>query len=261
MADVRRVVHAVLILAAISSARLASAQIVNVQSVLTTDPEPGFSGSVTTSAAYRTGNIDSLRLSAQASAAYQIAKHRIIGIARGDFGKVAGERYIAKTFEHARYRYFATDLLMLEGFAQHEYDEFRRLTVRQLLGVGPALRLVRGKKTNVTAGLAYMFEYERLRGDEQPDAGDNNTFHRASSYITLGIELDKKIQFVQTLYAQPVLNDPEDVRFLSESQLVFKVNEILATTTAFSYAYDTRTPAAIEKQDTTLSSAIQLTFK
>jgi len=248
------------LLALVAGPRLASAQIVNVQSVLATEADQGLSGSVRGSIDYRTGNIDVLRLSALATTTYRQEDHHLIAILKGDFGKASGDRYIARTFEHLRYRNQLTDRFIVEGFLQHEYDQFRRLELRALAGLGGAVRLLRGKRYNLSVGVAYMPEYERLRDDEQSDAGQDSFFHRTSSYANGAIELDKRIQFVQTVYAQPRINKPSDARYLSESQFVVQLTEHLTQTTSFSIAYDTRPPEAIEKRDTALKSTLIYSF-
>jgi hypothetical protein len=92
------------------------------------------------------------------------------------------------------------------------------------------------------------------------DAGATDVQHRASSYVGLRYDIDDRLQLVETAYVQPRLTDPSDVRLLSESQLVVKVNSTLAFTTSFMIAYDAAPPAAIKKRDTTLKSSITVNF-
>jgi len=255
-----RVLIALVVGIAVLGGGEAQAQIVNVQSVLATKAEPGLSGSVQGSVDWRTGNTDLLRLTTLATARYLIGPHLVVGIVKGDLGRAAGTRYIAKTFEHLRYRMTVSDLVLLEAFAQHEYDQFRRLELRTLMGVGVALRVLRGKELNLTWGLAYMPEYERLRDDDQIDAGREYIFNRASTYLSGAVELDKRVQLVQTFYYQPRVDELDDYRFLSESQFVVQVTKRLAQTTSLVIAYDSRPPLAIEKLDTTLKSAFTYSF-
>ncbi|MBT8492916.1 MAG: DUF481 domain-containing protein [Deltaproteobacteria bacterium] len=245
---------------ALAIPRLADAQIVNVQSVLATESKEGLSGSVKGSANWRTGNIEFLRLQAQATASYHSGNNLVIAIVTGDFGKTGGARYIARTFEHLRYRRELSSLLLAEAYIQHAYDQFRRLELRTLAGAGVAMRLLRRKDFNLTFGIAYMPEYERLRRDGELDAGNDYFAHRVSNYVNGAYQLDKRIQLVQTFYAQPRADDPTDARYLSESQFVVQISDRLTQTTAFALAYDTRPPAAIEEMDTTLTSSIIFSF-
>lgn len=236
------------------------AQIVNVQSVLATEAQEGISGSIKTSVDWRTGNVDILRLTGLGTARFKHGQHLVVAILKGDFGKASGTRYLAKSFEHIRYRLHLSDLVTFESFVQHEYDQFRRLELRALLGIGAALRLLSSKRYNLSWGVAYMPEYERIRDDDESDAGAEYINNRVSSYILGAIELNKRVQLVQTIYAQPRVDELDDIRLLSESQFVVQITERLAQTTAFVAAYDSRPPAAIEKLDTSLKSSLTYSF-
>jgi len=241
-------------------ARPASAGIVNVQSVLATEAEPGLSGAVKASADLRTGNVDLLLLSAAPVARYRHGDHLIIGIARGNFGKSKGNRIISRTLEHLRYRNRLSKRLVGEVFLQHEFDQFRRLATRALAGVGPKFALVTSSKLSVDFGAAYMLEYEKLRSDDEMDAGNEQLQHRASTYLTGSYEIDDRLQFVGTTYAQPLLTGASDIRLLLELQLVVKATDRISFTTAFTVAHDTEPPDAIDETDTRLKSSITVEF-
>jgi hypothetical protein len=241
-------------------ARPAAAGIVNVQSILAADADEGFSGAVTASADWRTGNTELLVLSAAPIARLRVGKSLGIAIARGEFGKAANARIIGNTFAHLRFRRELHPRVLAEVFAQHEFDQFRRLNTRALAGLGPRVAIVDRGKLELAIGVAYMLEYEELRNDMEPDAGETDLQHRASSYLSLRYAIDERLQVVETAYAQPRLTDASDVRLLSESQLVVKVSKTLALTTSFMIAYDSAPPNAIEKRDTALKSSITVNF-
>ncbi|HUH04334.1 MAG TPA: DUF481 domain-containing protein [Kofleriaceae bacterium] len=240
--------------------RPAAGGIVNVQSILATEAEEGFSGAVTAAADWRTGNVDLLTLSAAPVARVRAGKNLVVGILRGEYGRASAGRYLASTFAHLRYRRDLRPRLQLEGFAQHELDRIRRLASRALVGAGPRLLLIDRGKLEVALGVAYMLELEQLREDMEPDAGQRDLQHRASSYAAIRYEIDDRLQAVQTAYAQPRLTNATDVRLLSESQLVVKIAPTLAFTTSFVIAYDAAPPEAIEKLDTALKSSITINF-
>jgi hypothetical protein len=71
-----------------------------------------------------------------------------------------------------------------EAFAQHEYDAFRRLLARGLVGTGPALQLVDRPAVAALLGAAAMLELERLdRREGVADAGRRDVSGRASFYL------------------------------------------------------------------------------
>jgi hypothetical protein len=246
--------------ATVAGAAPAHAGIVNVQSVLATEAEEGLSGSITAGVDWRTGTIRLLGLSAAPVARYRAGDHLLIGIVRGEYRTFGDSKVVARTFEHLRYRYRLVPRVTAEVFAQHEYDEFRRIELRALAGAGPKFDLVHRPRTNLAWGLAYMLEHRRLRDDDQPDAGARRTQHRASSYLTGSYQVKDDLQLVETFYAQPVLTDPGDIRLLSESQLVVKLTDQLALTTSFVLAYDRRPPAGVKRLDTALTHTVGYSF-
>lgn len=246
--------------AVLSTPATARAGIVNVQSILTNEAEEGLSGSLTGSLDWRTGNVDLLLLSAAPTARYRSGDHLGIAIVKGELGERVGERFIFRSFEHLRYRYSFTELILGEAFVQHTFDEFKRLRLRALFGAGPNVTLIGRDNLRVQFGVAYMLEYEELRDDGAIDAGETDLAHRASTYLTGAYELDDRVQLVNTVYAQPRLDDPSDVRLLDESELVVQLTEKLSLTTSFSMAYDRAPPAEIKRLDTALKTAITYSF-
>lgn len=234
------------------------ANIYNVQSILATEAEEGLGGSIIASVDWRTGNVSYLFLSATPVARYRHGDHQLIGIVRAEHKTSRGQRIISRFFEHLRYRYELGDRLLLETFGQHEFDAVKRLQLRALVGAGPKVDLVEGDDYGLGLGLAYMLEYERIKNDDEPDAGDRDLAHRASSYLTGRYELAPHLQLIETFYVQPRLTALADTRLLSDTQLVVQATAHVSLTTSFSIAYDTEPPAAIDRLDTALVSSITI---
>ena len=239
----------------------ASAQIHNVQSILATDAEEGLSGALSGSADWRTGNVSFLFLSATPVARYRTGKHLVVGIFRGERRTSRGIKLVSRVFEHVRYRYSLTDRFLVEAFGQHEFDGIKRLTIRALGGAGAKADIIDGEGYGVGIALAYIFEYELLSEDAMlADSGDDDFAHRASSYLVGHYEIDDRLLLVETIYVQPRLTDPSDVRLLGEIGLTVKVTKKLAFTTAFTLAYDSVPPETVESIDTALTSTVTFTF-
>ena len=238
---------------------LASAGIINVQSILATEADEGVSGSLSGSADWRTGNVDFLFLSTTPVARYRAGDHLWIGIVRLERKTTGGDIVlVSRTFEHLRYRYRFNDQFLLESFAQHAFDGIRRLNLRAIGGVGGKLDIVNSKSFGLAVGVAYMLEYERIQNDMEIDAGDTDLAHRASTYVVAHYDLDDRVQLVETFYGQPRLNDFGDSRLLSQSQLVIKLTKRVSFTTAFTISYDSAPPETIEKLDTALKSTLTI---
>jgi putative salt-induced outer membrane protein YdiY len=238
----------------------AAAQIVNVQSILSRDAPAGFSGSIDASVDWRTGNTELLVLSAAPVVRFRDGDHLIIAIVRGELGIAAGDRIVAKTFEHLRYRRRFSPWLTAEAFVQHEYDEFRRLELRAVAGAGPKLELWQTPAFELSWGVAYMLEHEVL-DDRQPiDAGLAVTRHRASTYLMARGAIADRLDASQTVYAQPRLDRPADTRVLAETLLTVHATVRVAIKISFTLAYDSEPPASIEALDTTLKSSVSVSF-
>ena len=112
----------------------ASGQIVNVLS-MAGDGE-GFSGAVNGAVDWRSGNVDSTRATADLMLSLRGDKDLVFLVTRGDLGIKSDAMYLAKVFEHIRYRRSIGGRWSTEVFAQHTYDEFQKLQFRLLGGLG-----------------------------------------------------------------------------------------------------------------------------
>ncbi len=253
--------------ALLAAAGRAEAQIVNVQSLVGAKTPEGFSGQVDASADWRTGNTQFLILSGAATVRYKHQRDLVFAIVKGDYGRTgigaSANTFIKKTFEHIRYRHTFTDWLVGEAFVQNEADLFRRLSVRALGGLGPRFLIVTTTQFQLAAGVAYMFEYDKINDTTGPgitDAGASFKEHRASAYLVGNVALNDKLVLGETVYFQPKLTDPSDLRLLSEFSLVSKISTHLAAKTAFVVAYDSTPPDTIKKLDTSLQAGITVAF-
>lgn len=255
-----------LVIAAISVvtsvAHAAHAQIVNVQGALAKAPDTdGVTGQVELKINWREGNSPLFDIGGAGSVL--LRRGRVLGLvlARGEYGTSRGLTLTKKSFEHARTRIELDCRWRWEVFAQHEYDQFRRLSLRALAGTGPALQIIHGTPIAVLTGAAYLYEYERL--DTRPgtlDAGDHTTAHRASLYVTGRENLGSGVVIVETAYAQPRLDRPGDIRVLGELSVQSQLSSRIALKNSFNVAYDRTPPDGVKRYDTQLEVAVLVAF-
>ncbi len=254
-----RWVFALVILLVATEAR---AQIVNVQGQLAKAPETDkVIGQVEGKLDWREGNNPIFQIGGVGSILMKRGKLLALVLAKGEYGRSQGVNLSKKTFEHIRFRYSLDCRWKWEAFAQHEFDRFRRLSVRAIAGTGPALQIVNTKQFALLAGAAYIFEVEQL--DERPgtsDAGESTIFHRASFYLTGVEKVGKQVSIVQTVYAQPRLGDPGDVRVLGEFSVTTQLSKRIALTDSVIVAYDRTPPDTIKKFDTSLTLGVLIAF-
>jgi hypothetical protein len=260
----RSLVIAALALVGIAgAARPAAAQIVNVQGQLAKPPEQdGVTGQVELKLDWREGNNTFFLIGGTGSVLYRRGRVLGLALARGEYGNARDGIAIArKSFEHLRTRVTIDCRWRWEAFAQHEYDAFRRLSVRAIAGTGPALQLVNEARVALLAGAAYLLELERLDArDGAIDAGDRQTSHRASLYVTGNQAVGAGVSVAQTVYVQPRLDDPGDVRVLGELSVTTKLASRIGLSNGFTVAYDRTPPDQIRRYDTQLKVGLLVTF-
>lgn len=240
----------------------ASAQIVNVQGQLAKPPEnDGTTGQIELKADWREGNNQLIDLGATASVLVKRGRLLLLALARGGYGSSRGLTLTRRTFEHLRARVTIDCRWRWEAFTQHEYDAFRRLSIRALAGTGPALQIVQTKSIGLLAGAAYMLELERLDHREGAiDAGDRSVFHRASFYLTGTQSLGTGVSLAETIYVQPRLDDPGDIRFLGELSVTSKLSKRLALSDALVFGYDRTPPDLVRRFDMQLRISLIVTL-
>lgn len=238
------------------------AQIVNVQGALAKPPATdGAIGQVELKLNWREGNNPLFDVGGGGSVVGRLGPVLGLVLGRGEYGTSRGLTLTRKSFEHARTRIELGPQWRWEAFVQHEYDQFRRLSLRALAGTGPALQIIDDKAIALLAGAAYLFEYERLdRRAGASDAGLCSTAHRASVYLTGHEEPGAGVLIVETVYAQPRLDHPGDLRLLGELSILSKLVSRVALKNSFTVAYDRTPPDGVRRYDTQLEVAIVVTL-
>lgn len=240
----------------------ARAQIVNVQGQLAKAPDKdGVTGQLEGKLDWREGNNPLFQIGGIGAVLLRRGKLLGLALVKGEYGESRGVDLSRKTFEHVRARYTLDCRWKWEAFAQHEFDRFRRLSVRAIAGTGPALQIVNDKRFALLAGAAYLFEYEQL--DHRPDtsdAGEQTIFHRASFYLTGLEKVGDQVSIVETVYAQPRLGDPSDIRVLGELSVATKLSKRIALTDGITLAYDRTPPDGIKRLDTQITFGVLITF-
>ncbi|WP_437935376.1 DUF481 domain-containing protein [Sorangium sp. So ce341] len=239
----------------------AGAQIVNVQPVIAANGDKdGLAVAVEGSADVRTGNTRLVALAGSVVAGYRAGRHQVFAMARAEFSEEAGDPIVNKDLEHLRYRFTIARPLEAEAFVQHDRDDFRRLALRALLGAGPRLRVAPFEGFEAAVGAALMLEHEQLAAGPEPDAGEQVTDARLSTYLLLATSVTPHLKLGNTFYLQPRLDRPGDVRVLSETSLLATATKHLSIKMALSSAYDAAPPEGVVPLDATLKSTLQVTF-
>lgn len=220
----------------------------------------GISGSLELSFANRTGNTDLQSAGATLHLGWQRAPHMVLLVGDVNRGEARGAKTINKGFTHLRCNYRMRPRVALELFAQHEYDEFSLLDARTLLGIGPRFTVANGESWAVFWGIAYMAEWEKL--DVPPGGPDApSTFtNRGSTYLALSADIADRVWLTNTVYAQPDLEDANDLRVLEELSLKVGIAGSLSLLVNATMRHDEEPPTGVRPLDTSISNRLVWDF-
>ena len=232
--------------------------------IVNTLPAPGkevsgLSGSATLKGSLKTGNTDIIDLGLSGAAIYGSENFQTSLRASVNYGEKSDETYLNNTFEHLRFRYKLNEWLTPEAFIQHQFNEFRAIKFRGLLGLGAAFTLWDSEGSFLVLGTTYMLEREVANG-EKISLETQKIVSRLSNYLQLSLKTTNDVVFSSTVFVQPLLTDFSDLRIYNESGFSVKVHEDVAIGTSFKLTYDSRPLTDdVEKLDTTTLAT--LTFK
>ena len=240
----------------------AEAQIVNVQGALAKAPEQdGQVGEVSLKIVWREGNNPLFDVGGAGSVLVRRGRFLGLALARGGYGRSRGVTLTEKTFEHLRARVTLDCRWRWEVLAQHEFDRFRRLSLRAVAGTGPAILLVDEPRGSLLAGAAYLFELEKLdRRMGARDGGAETFAHRASLYVTGRQDLSSTAAIVETLYLQPRIDELGDLRVLGELAVQTQLTKHFALKDSFTMSYDNAPPDLVQRLDLALEVSLIASF-
>jgi putative salt-induced outer membrane protein YdiY len=213
-----------------------------------------------------TGNTTGVSVGAGLGGGWAGGPHLAFAYARVDYTKYNGATSVDKSFAHARYNYEFEKWLWGEFFVQAQSDAFQRLDLRNLVGVGPRVRVLHGllpKDFDVFLGTAYMLERDAITPVAGSTGYTNQTvqiWHRWSNYGTVQWEIDERAILATTFYVQPAFDDFGDVRLLSETLLTFKISKYFSSSIAATVRYDSEPPTAVLPIDSEVKSILAVTF-
>ena len=257
---------------------------VNTEKMRRRTASEGFSGHVEGSAAFRAGNVESLRVVTGARVQYETfypaaeragatgtstsgggaaalpdIRDLVFAVGSLTYSEKSRSAYVNKGFAHLRWTRMWLRWLGSELFNQYQFNEFIKLNRRIVGGAGIRLAVARSDAIEIYFGSGYMLEDERLSVDppEEIDA----LAHRWTNYLAVVLRLlGDDLGLVNTVYAQPRFDDFADYRILSEGEITVAVTEVLSFGFGANLRYDSRPPTGVETLDVSLSNKLRLEF-
>lgn len=171
--------------------------------------------------------------------------------------EVNDKKIVSKGTQHLRYNRNLHSRIVLEVFAQSQYDAISAISFRGLLGIGPRFKLSNSDLYRFYMGTLTMFEYEQPDQRFEP----NSSKHwRNSTYFSFGIYPNSNLSVVSTTYYQPLYSQPSDYRISNESSISFGLTKRLSFKATLTYLYDAKPVFSVPKEQYKITNGLMWSF-
>jgi len=159
-------------------------------------------------------------------------------------------------FLHLRFNYEISNFFRMEAFVQSQHNELLDVNLRNLIGVGPRLKLLSKEHLKLYWGNAYMYEAEKSNA-----IGKRSYDSRHSTYLSATIlAMDGAISIINTIYYQPRYSDFSDYRISEQFKTEIPISKSINVFALFNYYFDSLTPLDRKEFSTNLSLGIGFNF-
>lgn len=211
------------------------AQIINIEDRRQPSDTAGWYGQLDLGGAYTENQTTILTLNGglrvdrvrEGSASIAATNYRLV--------RVGGNNAINAAYLHFRHTVDLSERWQWVSFTQAQFDEQLRLDLRALLGSGMTRKLYDKGKDRIYLSALYMYEYDELRASSIIYRD-----HRLSTYLTVSIELLKRVRLSNTTYYQPRLIDFTRPRVSSTTALTLGFSKHLALNLSYAITHDER---------------------
>lgn len=227
---------------------------VNIESIRNKNTKKGFYGSVKGGIQFQKGNVNIQRYDSLADLHFKQSIHHIL--LRTSFlkGYQNNKKFQDSAFSHFRYTSMIHTFLGYEMFTQTEFDEFKSLKIRQLLGGGIRLEKNFLKYVAFASGFGLMNDYEQISNNT------TNTAARVNTYFSIKNASNKKDSslFSAVIYYQPLMFNYKDFRINLEVNVRTRLISLwnVSLENSINFLYDTKPPEAIKTNDFVIKTSL-----
>jgi len=165
-----------------------------------------------------------------------------------------GESFERKDTEdgnaHFRYTQKLADHHYAELYTQYEYNRFKALTARRLVGLG-----YRFTSSVLNLGVGAFDENEVITH------ADDQVAVRGNIYLSSSYKNKTGFEMALIYYYQPSLRQGNDVRTILNAGVSQKINKSVGMSIEYKNVYDQRPPAAIKNYDSSLMFGFNFLIK
>lgn len=163
-------------------------------------------------------------------------------------------------FLHLRNKFLKNSSINPEFFVQAEFDEFRNLKERYLIGsnlrFGFDLLDSTKYRLKIAFGTGLMYEQEHL----EELSSYFSYIWRHNNYLTLDLQLTKTLELRTVTYLQYDIFSVSDFRVLNESVLLFAINNYLQISISIAYRYDNEPAKNTIHYDSMIRNGLRINF-
>jgi putative salt-induced outer membrane protein YdiY len=192
-----------------------------------------------------------------------LERHLAFAKFQGDYAEFSGKPTVAKAFGHARYNYRFLPWLWGEVFVQIEENQFQRLALRQVDGLGPRFGIVQRPDFGLFYGTGWMLDYEKLSdqpGTFAPYPGPRWWAQRWNNYVAVSWKLSARARLSDTLYVQPRWSGFSDVRLLNDAAFTLEIDKRFSAKIDCMVHHNSLPPAGVLPTDVDTLTSLQLTL-
>jgi len=229
--------------------------IVNIMPIDVGDSMPGWSKQISASFGTTRGNSDTDKYNAGFQIQYDTFNS--VSTLNGDysFGKANGVKNIDKTYLHLRHIRGINRNVVMEYFTQAEKNEFQKLNLRLLFGLGPRIRLSESKGWgNTYLGLSLIYSIEDEKSSSQKE------YMMGSIYLSYRHKVNSSVDITYTGYYQPRLDALDDYRILQTAEVKVKLIKDFSLLLRAQHNFDSRPYTNVEKTDIAQTLSIAYEF-
>lgn len=209
---------------------------INIET-LRVNPVDGYSGSVDLTGQSQSGNTEKNILNFSSLNRFHEGRNEVLAIASYAYGETSMVKDTNKGSAHLRYARQLLERWFGEVFVQTEFDEFKNLVRRDLLGMAARTQLTKTKSFFLFSGTGFFAEKEQIKHDLDQENIRGNIY---LSSVYRG-ELPFKVSFIT--YFQPLWDELSDYRLNIDLDFESPIYETLSFLISYDYQFDSRPPS------------------
>ncbi len=245
------------------------AQILNIEkAVLDKDTTKNFIGNITggfvlyNRSAAADDPVEFLGFDFKSSIAYYPGRHRVLSLTNIDYLRINENIFLNTGYQHFRFDFRKDRKVYPEAFTQYQYDNFRGLSPRLLIGTGMRHRLYKNENFTFTFSVGIMYESERWQHPSTMESVLVN-FWKSTNYLVFRWKITEWADFNSVQYFQTAYDGNIQAfrhRYSTDINLNTKLTERLSWTSSFSLNFENRPIVPVVRTVYRLSNGISLKF-